>query len=118
MNILEQLNSINAVKIAYSEADSSPRGYDGAFFGPAMERYQEQPEWLKEALETKKLKLYRGLDYACWSIDNEYGQPITFYPYDYIVHDGNGKIYGLEKEIVDILMGAVTSNKNHGTVAV
>lgn len=101
MNILEQLKSLNAVKILYSEKCAGGK-YDGAFFDIT-------PDWLKAAYESKKLKMNHTpqLDYATWTIDNEYGEPIVFYPHDYIVHDGNGKIYGLESEIVDILNGNV-----------
>jgi hypothetical protein len=98
MNILETLKSINAVQIKHSEKHAG--GFERPFFDIA-------PDWLRQAFDSKKLKMYisHELDYMCWTIDNEYGQPIIFYPNDYIVHDGNGKIYGLESEIVDILNG-------------
>ncbi len=98
MNILEKLKSLNAVQIKYAEKHAA--GFDQPYFDIS-------PDWLKQAYNSKKLKMYisRELDYMCWTIDNEYGQPIIFYPYDYIIHDGNGKIYGLEREIVDILQG-------------
>ncbi len=98
MDLRATLKSINAVQIKFAEKHAG--GFDRPYFGIA-------PDWLKQAYASKKLKMYISaeIDYMCWSIDNEYGQPIVFYPYDWIVTDGNGKIFGLEEEVVRILNG-------------
>ena len=99
MDISETLKSINAVQILYSEKVKGGL-FSGSFFDII-------PDWLKHSLDSKKLKPYinRQLDYMCWNIENEYGDKIIFYPYDWIIHDDKGKIYGLKNEIVSILNG-------------
>lgn len=98
MSLIDKLKSINAVKILHAE--KAENGFEGPMF-------DIRPDWLRQAIASKKIKLYtsRCLDYAAFSIENEYGESIVFYPGDWIIHDTNGKIYGVEAEVIRILNG-------------
>jgi hypothetical protein len=91
-------------------ADYNGQSFDGSPLAFTVEG-QEQPDWLYEAANTKKvLVASRGnTDYAWFGVPDEYGNVTWAGPGDYIVQV-KGKIYVVPGAVYDLLFKPPTTS--------